>query len=205
MTLSKRMFDLVMALVLITLLIAPMVVLLLWLLAAEGRPVFFVSERMKTPHRAFRLWKLRSMKEDIHDQGVTGGDKANRLTPSGRWLRRFRLDELPQLWNILRGDMSFVGPRPPLRAYVERFPDLYADVLQNRPGVTGLASIICHGVEERRLQHCYTASETDAVYARVFVPRKAKLDLIYQRNQSLCLDIKLLWRTVSVLISGRFR
>lgn len=199
MPLSKRLFDLVLALLLVLLLAVPMALLLLWLLVAEDGPVFFVSERMKTPEVAFRLWKLRTMSNVAKDQGVTGGDKYSRVTRSGVWLRRFRLDELPQLWNILRGDMSFVGPRPPLRCYVERFPQFYGQVLQSRPGVTGLASLLCHRAEDRRLQQCQTPAETDAVYARVFVPRKAKLDLIYQHNQSLCLDLRLLFRTVSVL------
>ena len=205
MPVIKRMFDIGMALLLIAFLTGPMAILLLWLLVAQGRPIFFVSERMKTPNRAFGLWKLRSMTEATNDQGVTGGDKQNRLTQCGRWLRRSRLDEVPQLWNILRGDMSFVGPRPPLRVYVERFPELYADVLQSRPGVTGLASILCHRAEERRLQQCQTAAETDAVYARVFVLRKAKLDLIYQRHWTLCFDLCLLWRTVSALGLASFR
>jgi lipopolysaccharide/colanic/teichoic acid biosynthesis glycosyltransferase len=117
----------------------------------------------------------------------------------GHVLRRTRLDELPQLWNILRGDISFVGPRPPLRQYVERFPHLYARVLQSRPGITGLATLVYHAREERLLAACTTAVETDAVYVAFCIPRKARLDLIYQRKQTIQLDISLLMKTVSRL------
>ena len=98
------------------------------------------------------------------------------------------MDELPQMWNILRGDISFVGPRPPLPVYVTRFPDLYAQVLQSRPGVTGLASLVFAAHEEALLSRCATSDETDAIYARRCVPRKARIDLLYQRRRSLLLD-----------------
>ncbi|MFN3846558.1 MAG: sugar transferase, partial [Paracoccaceae bacterium] len=133
MTLSKRLFDISGALVLGAVLALPFSLLLVFLLVREGRPVFYVSERMRAPERPFMLWKLRTMRVTSGDTGVSGGDKADRVTPSGVWLRKYRLDEIPQLWNVLKGDMSFVGPRPPLRAYVERFPELYADVLKSRP------------------------------------------------------------------------
>jgi lipopolysaccharide/colanic/teichoic acid biosynthesis glycosyltransferase len=134
------------------------------------------------------------------DSGVSGGDKAGRVTPAGRWLRRFRLDEIPQLWNILRGEMSFVGPRPPLRQYVDRFPEVYARVLRSPPGITGLATLALHGWEERILSACRTAGETDAIYARRSIPRKARLDLIYQRHASVGFDAALLLRTAGRLI-----
>jgi lipopolysaccharide/colanic/teichoic acid biosynthesis glycosyltransferase len=129
--------------------------------------------------------------------GVSGGDKTSRITPTGRFLRRCRLDEVPQLWNVLKGDMSFVGPRPPLRLYVERFPRLYAQVLQNRPGITGLATLVFHRHEEKMLARCRDAAETDAVYARRCVPRKARIDLIYQRRRNVWMDFRLMVQTVA--------
>jgi lipopolysaccharide/colanic/teichoic acid biosynthesis glycosyltransferase len=111
------------------------------------------------------------------------------------------LDEIPQLWNILRGDMSFVGPRPPLRSYVERAPALYAAVLRSRPGLTGLATLHFRRHEERLLARCFTPQETDSVYARRCVPRKARLDLIYQRRPNLCADVAILWKTVMQVVN----
>ncbi|MGB8814221.1 MAG: sugar transferase [Paracoccaceae bacterium] len=204
MTVSKRISDLVLALLLATVVAVPFLVLLMILLLAEGRPLFYVAERMKTPDQSFDLWKLRTMRVAVADSGVSGGDKSARITRIGRVLRRTRLDEIPQLWNVFRGDMSFVGPRPPLRAYVERFPDLYAHVLKSRPGITGLATLEFHAHEERLLATCCSLEETDAVYARRCVPRKARLDLIYQDNQSLCFDFSLMGRTFARVFLRRF-
>lgn len=206
MTPQKRLFDLALALLLAVLLAVPFAVLVVVLWLTEGRPIFYVAERMRAPGQPFRLWKLRTMKVARSDSGVSGGDKADRITPMGRFLRRARLDEIPQLWNVIRGDMSFVGPRPPLRQYVERFPALYAEVLKSRPGITGLATLRFHGHEERLLAACRSAEETDAVYARRCVPRKAHLDLIYQRHQTLCFDLALMAETGGrVLLKRLFR
>ena len=203
MTPAKRALDLIAAVLLCLLLALPFAVLVVWLWAKEGRPVFYVSERMRAPDRPFRLWKLRTMRVAPADSGVSGGDKVSRITPTGRFLRRTRLDEIPQLWNVLRGDMSFVGPRPPLRQYVERFPALYAQVLRSRPGITGLATLRYHRHEERLLARCRSAAETDALYARACVPRKARLDLIYQRRRTVCMDIALMVETLARALRRR--
>lgn len=196
MTVSKRLFDIIAALGL-GLLLLPLVGLLALLVRLiDGAPVFFISERMKTPTTSFGLVKFRSMRPDRADAGVTGADKAGRITRMGGFLRRSRLDEVPQLWNILKGDMSFVGPRPPLRVYVQDYPALYGAVLRSRPGLTGLATLTYHAHEQRLLAQCQTAAETDAVYRRASIPRKARLDLIYQARRNLCFDIWLMIRTV---------
>ena len=196
MTPAKRVFDIVVAAGL-SLLLAPLILGVagvVWY--RDGRPVLYLSERMQTPDRAFFLWKFRTMTPVARDSGVSGGDKRARVTPTGRILRRYRLDELPQLWNVLRGDISFVGPRPPLRRYVEAFPELYAQVLRMRPGITGLATLAFHAREEALLARCRTAAETEAVYVRRCVPRKAQLDLIYARRRNLCFDLWLMFATL---------
>lgn len=199
MTLRKRIFDLFFASLLVIILGPILIGLLIWLYVKEGRPLFYVAERMKAPHEPFNLWKLRTMTLVDQDQGVSGGNKTQRITPTGAWLRAKRLDEFPQLWNILRGDLSFVGPRPPLREYVERFPDIYSEVLKSRPGVTGLATIRFHKHEDRLLSRCDTPEQTDDVYSRICVPRKARLDLIYQKHQSTCYDFDLVFQTIGNL------
>lgn len=196
MTWRKRLFDLFFVTLLIVILGPILLAVLIWLLWKEGRPVFYLAERMTTPTRSFRLWKLRTMTVVSQDTGVSGGDKAARITKTGAWLRSKRLDEFPQLWNILKGDLSFVGPRPPLRQYVEANPEIYAEVLKSRPGVTGLASIAYHKHEAALLARCTTAEETDAVYSRICIPAKARLDLIYQRHQNMCFDFDLVFQTI---------
>jgi len=196
MPLWKRIFDIVGVLVLAVPLVPVMAVTALVILLRDGRPIFFVSERMKTADQGFALVKFRTMRPDTADSGVSGGDKTARITRTGTFLRRTRLDELPQLWNILKGDMSFVGPRPPLRRYVVDYPGLYRRVLRSRPGVTGLATLIYHRHEEHLLRGCTTAAETDAVYRRACIPRKARLDMIYLQHQSLALDLWIIFRTL---------
>jgi lipopolysaccharide/colanic/teichoic acid biosynthesis glycosyltransferase len=203
MTPAKRSFDLVLAAVLALPVACAVALLAVAILLIDGAPVFHVGERMRSPGRAFGLVKLRSMRQGADDGGATGPDKAAAVTRLGPFLRRTRLDELPQIWNILRGDLSFVGPRPPLRRYVERSPELYALVLQSRPGVTGLATLCFRAHEERVLAACRSAAETDAAYMRRCVARKARIDLIYQRRRSLWLDLALILRTAGVPILTR--
>ncbi len=195
MTWGKRIYDLGAVFILGAFILPPFLVLLVYLFVKEGRPVFYVAERMSAPGKSFKLWKLRTMTVVAENSGVSGGDKAGRITPMGRKLRRTRADEIPQLWNVLRGDMSFVGPRPPLRTYVERFPDLYAKVLRSRPGITGLATITYHRHEERLLAQCVTADETERVYVERCIPVKAKIDLIYQKHSSICFDVSIMTKT----------
>ncbi len=192
MSFGKRLMDIVLALLLSVLLAPVILALALAVLLTDGRPVFFGSLRARAPGRNFRLWKFRTMTVDSADAGVTGGDKQQRITRIGGFLRRSRLDEFPQLWNILKGDISFVGPRPPLPRYVEMFPDLYAEVLRSRPGVTGLATLVYHETEEKLLKSCLTAEQTEAVYTRRCIPRKARLDLLYAKRRTLCSDLVLI-------------
>jgi len=199
----KRILDIAAALILGSVLVVPFSALLIYLLVREGRPVFFVSERMRTPDRPFPLWKLRTMRVADSDSGVSGGDKANRITPMGAWLRKYRADEIPQLWNVLKGDMSFVGPRPPLRLYVDRFPDLYARILRSRPGITGLATLHFHYREANLLRACKTPEETDHVYVTRCIPRKAALDLAYQRRRNVCTDFRLMVETLRRVVTRK--
>lgn len=196
MTPSKRLFDLIVAVILGLFLLPVLGVVALTILILDGRPVFYLSERMKTTTQGFTLVKFRTMKPVAHDTGVSGGDKSARITRTGSFLRRTRLDELPQLWNVIKGEMSFVGPRPPLRQYVEAEPALYTRILISRPGVTGMASVYFHRHEEWLLSRSRNTTETDSIYRRACVPRKARLDLIYQNRQTLCLDISLMFKTV---------
>ena len=196
---AKRALDLALTLPAAAVAAPVLAVIVPLMLATQGRPVLYVSERMRAPGRPFSLLKLRTMRPAAGDAGVSGGDKAGRITPMGRWLRRLRLDEIPQIANVLRGDMSVVGPRPPLRLYTEAFPETYAEVLRTPPGVTGLATLIYRRHEERLLARCATPEETHALYARACVPRKARLDRIYAARWSPGLDLWVLWRTLATL------
>lgn len=196
----KRILDIIFALMLLVPLSVVMLAVAAVLLVAQGRPLFYVAHRMRAPGQPFRLLKFRTMLREESDSGATGAHKHWRITPVGRFLRRTRIDELPQLFNILKGDMSFVGPRPPLPEFVERFPERYAQVLRNRPGVTGLATMIYHAHEDRIMASCPTAEATEAAYYRRCLPTKLRLDMIYQRRASLRIDMWIMWNTVMTVI-----
>lgn len=200
MSFGKRAFDVILALVLLVPLSVVIVVVAIVLLVTQGRPLFYVAPRMRAPGEKFNLLKFRTMLLEKDDFGATGAHKHWRITRVGRFLRRTRIDELPQLFNILRGDMSFVGPRPPLPEYVERFPALYNQVLKSRPGVTGLATMIYHAHEDRIMARCKTAEATEAAYYRRCLPTKLRLDLIYQRRRNLRVDLWIIWHTVMTVL-----
>lgn len=199
---AKRLFDLALALVLLVPGLPAILFLVALVRLRDGPPALYGSPRIGQGGRPFTLWKFRTMSNapDGREIGVSGGDKAHRVTALGRILRRTRLDELPQLWNVLRGDMSFVGPRPPAPQYVERFPELYAEVLTCRPGITGLATVMFHAHEEWILRGTATAEETDALYVRRCIPRKARLDLLYRDRRTLGLDLYLVYLTAGKLL-----
>lgn len=196
MTPLKRLTDILFAAPM-AIILAPVLLLVgLTILVLDGRPIFYVSDRAKGLDRTFRLVKFRTMRSDSTDSGASGGHKASRITRSGSFLRKYRLDEMPQLWNILKGDMSFVGPRPPLNTYVEKYPEIYGEVLKSRPGVTGMASIYFHAHEEFLLAKCSTPEENEHIYQSRCIPRKAHIDLLYARNRSFCFDLWLMLATV---------
>lgn len=199
MPISKRLFDLGLLLVTAPVTLVLGLFLFCLILCIDGRPVFYGAKRMKTADKSFTAYKFRTMRNGS-DQGVSGGDKQNRISPLGGFLRRTRLDELPQLWNIFRGDMSFVGPRPPDPYYVAQYPEIYGEILQSLPGLTGLATLHIHKFEERVLSVCETREETDAVYRRRCIPRKAHLDRLYlarlKQSGIICFDIRILISSV---------
>ena len=194
--LSKRLFDITLALVLLIPLGVVMIVVAGIMLIKQGRPILYTAPRMQTPDRSFRLYKFRTMRRVENDSGASGAHKRWRITKMGHVLRRTRIDELPQLFNIIKGDLSFVGPRPPLREYVERFPVMYGQVLASRPGVTGLATLIHHAHEDRILAECKTAEETERAYFQRCLPTKLRLDMIYQQKRTMALDLWIIWNTV---------
>jgi lipopolysaccharide/colanic/teichoic acid biosynthesis glycosyltransferase len=196
MTPMKRFLDVLAVLVLTPFLLPVGLIVALCIAVKDGRPIFYMAERMKTPNQSFKLIKFRTMTVKPAESGVSGGDKTSRITRTGAYLRRKRLDELPQLINVLKGDISFVGPRPPLREYVERFPAIYGQVLKSRPGITGLATVVYHAHEEKLLARSKSAAETDAIYCRACIPRKAHLDLLYQRKRNLRFDFYLMLKSV---------
>ena len=194
--------DQVFALLLLPLVLALLAVLYLVVVPLQGRPFIFASRRMRGMDQTFSLLKIRTMHpmDEVADQSALGGDQKWRVTRIGGLLRRTRLDELPQILNVLRGDIRFIGPRPPLAKYVALYPELYARVLADTPpGITGLATVILHAREERLLSACRSPEETDRCYRARCIPIKARLDLIYRRRRGWALNLMILWLTFARL------
>ena len=201
-----RLYNVAVATLLLVALSPTILLLAFLLLITQGPNILYFGPRMGKNQRPFQIIKFRTLcpkrARAITADRTLPAD-ANIETRLGKILREVRLDELPQLWNILRGDMSFVGPRPPLPRFVRLCPEIYAEVLKNRPGVTGLATLVFHKREERLLAQCHTQSETDAVYLRRCVPAKAKIDLIWARNRTVCFDLILILATVRRVFAFR--
>ena len=157
--------------------------------------VFFRQVRIGKDGKPFRIFKFRSMRKDNAGLKITTGNDS-RITPVGRLLRKSKVDELPQLINVLVGDMSFVGPRPEVADYVDLYTPYQRQVLQVRPGITGLASI-----RFRNENDLLTASDDpNRTYVEQIMPRKIDLDLEYIPHASVFYDIKLIFQTFAAVI-----
>ncbi|MBX3744343.1 MAG: sugar transferase [Verrucomicrobiae bacterium] len=161
----------------------------------DGGPVFFGQERMGRGGRPFRIWKFRTMVPNADRVGiaVTQG-RDPRITRVGRWLRRWKLDELPQLWNVLVGEMSLVGPRPEVPRYVALYDEGQREVLRLRPGITDVASLAFRHEEELLAG----ADDVEGFYVRECLPRKIALNLEYQAMATWWTDAGVVLRTLGL-------
>jgi len=194
---GKRAFDL-----LVTTLLAPLALpagLLCagLVLAMDGPPVLFRQSRMGRGGRPFEILKFRTMRPGPGPLVTGSGDP--RVTRLGARLRRAKLDELPQLWNVLRGDMSLVGPRPEVPVYVAARARDYRAIAGLRPGITDWASLVFEDEESVVRRH----AADPGFYQRVLLPRKLALARLYQRRQSWRTDIAILAGTVAVVLARR--
>ncbi|HWA41177.1 MAG TPA: sugar transferase [Gemmatimonadales bacterium] len=190
---GKRAGDFLLSGVLLLLFLPLLVLCGLAVWASDGRPVLFGQERVGLDGRSFRIVKFRTMRMSAGPLVTAAGDR--RVTPLGAMLRRWKLDELPQLWNVLLGEMSFVGPRPEVPYYVERNARWFRGIRRLRPGITDWSSLIFR--DEERLLAAHAGEP--AFYERTLLPRKVALARLYARHQSWQLDLGLLAATALIL------
>jgi lipopolysaccharide/colanic/teichoic acid biosynthesis glycosyltransferase len=197
---AKRLFDLVVAAIALLLLAPLLAALALWVRLDSPGPVFFRQQRVGRHGVPFRIHKFRSMVADAPARGLpltVGADP--RITRAGAFLRRTRLDELPQLIDVLQGTMSLVGPRPEVPKYVAHYPaDLRERVLAVRPGITDPSSLAY--IDEAAL--LAAAADPEREYIEVVLPAKLRAAAAYAERASLLTDLRVLLRTLGVLLTG---
>lgn len=193
----KRTFDLI-ASSLGLLLLSPLFLMLaIWIKIDSEGPVFYRQVRVGKGNRDFRLFKFRSMRVGSDRKGlITVGGRDPRVTRSGYYIRKYKLDELPQLINVFTGDMSLVGPRPEVRKYVDLYTPEQMHVLDVRPGITDPASIRYLNENELLAQ----VEDPDRYYVEVIMQDKLQLNLEYVEKQSFRFDLQLIFKTFSEII-----
>jgi lipopolysaccharide/colanic/teichoic acid biosynthesis glycosyltransferase len=185
-----RALDIVGSLGALILLSPLLLITAILILVCDGRPVLFRQTRVGRKGSPFRILKFRTMRGGSPGCAITALYDS-RITRIGGWLRKHKIDELPQLWNVLRGDMSLIGPRPEVPEFVEFSDTQWRDVLEVRPGVTDLASLAFRNEESL----FSPVADPEVYYRSVILPQKLHLNLRYQRSRSFLRDLKLLWMT----------
>lgn len=194
----KRLFDIVLSFLGLVLLLPLLLVLGVCVSVSSKGGVFYRQERVGLNGKLFKLYKYRSMRMNADKNGLlTVGSRDARITPIGYFLRKYKLDELPQLLNVLRGDMSLVGPRPEVKKYVDLYTLQQQKVLQVRPGITDYASLAYF--EENEL--LAKSNNPEKTYIEEVMPAKLKLNERYINEASLITDIKIILKTLGRILS----
>ena len=192
-----RFFDILFSIIGLVLL-SPLFTVLYFLIRIESQGGgFYSQERIGKNGKPFKLFKFRSMRIGSDKKGlITIGEKDNRITKTGFILRKYKLDELPQLWNVFIGDMSLVGPRPEVKKYTDLYTEEQKQVLQVRPGITDWASI--KYVDENKILG--ESKDPDDAYVNLIMPNKIKLNMLYIQHQTLGEYFKIIFTTFKEIV-----
>lgn len=194
----KRIFDIVASGIGLILLSPLFIILTIWIKCDSIGPVFYKQVRVGRNNMDFQLFKFRSMRVGSDKKGlITVGGHDPRITRSGYYIRKYKLDEFPQLINVFKGDMSLVGPRPEVRKYVDMYTEEQMHVLDVRPGITDLASIRYRN-ENELLEW---VNDPDKYYVEVIMPDKLRINLEYVARHSFTFDIRLIFQTFRAIVS----
>lgn len=192
-----RFFDIIFSIIGLVIL-SPLFIVLYLLIRIESKGGgFYSQERIGKNGKPFKLYKFRSMRIGSDKKGlITIGEKDKRITKTGFILRKYKLDELPQLWNVFIGDMSLVGPRPEVKKYTDLYTEEQKQVLQVRPGITDWASI--KYVDENKILG--EAKDPDEAYVNLIMPNKIKLNMVYIQHQTLGEYFKIIFTTFKEIV-----
>ena len=194
----KRLFDIIASLIGIIILSPILLLISLLIIFESGFPILYKQKRVGKENKDFFLLKFRSMNKGADKKGLlTIGEKDSRITRVGYYLRKYKLDELPQLLNVLTGNMSIVGPRPEVRKYVDLYSDDQKKVLSVKPGITDYASMEYTNENEILAK----STEPEQLYIEEVMPKKLFLNQKYIQEMGLITDIKIIFKTISKIIS----
>lgn len=197
----KRVLDLFLALILTIVLSPVMAVIAIWIKLDSRGPVFFRQERITRYGKPYRIFKFRTMVVDADKKGpLVTAKRDGRITRAGKWLRGVRLDELPQLLNVITGDMSFVGARPEVKKYVDRYTDEMFATLLLPAGITSRASIAFKDEDRIIEMHTAKGKNVDDVYVEEVLPPKMQYNFRYLRSFGILEDIKIMIDTVVAVL-----
>jgi len=193
----KRLFDLIICLPAVFLLLPVFILIAIWIKIDSHGPVFYLQERIGLNRMPFRIFKFRTMRINADQQGLlTVGGRDPRVTASGYYLRKFKLDELPQLINVLIGNMSLVGPRPEVKKYVDLYSQTQMKVLTVKPGITDYASI-AYADENELLAR---SADPEKTYIEEVMPAKLQLNLKYIEEQGVLTDLRIIFQTIQKIL-----
>ncbi|MCC6180697.1 MAG: sugar transferase [Bacteroidia bacterium] len=193
----KRLFDIIASLFGLLILSPLFILIALLIVLGSGFPVFYLQIRVGKNNQDFKLFKFRTMRKDSDKKGLlTVGGRDPRVTSIGYYLRKFKLDELPQLFNVIIGTMSLVGPRPEVRKYVNLYTTEQQKVLKAKPGITDYASIEYFSENELLAQ----SNNPEKTYIEEIMPAKLKLNQRYINEQGILTDIKIILKTIAKII-----
>ena len=194
----KRLMDIVLSLIVLACFFPFGILLAIFIILESKGGVFYRQERIGLKGVAFKLWKFRSMRPNAELQGkLTVGERDPRIPRVGAFVRKYKRDEFPQFINVLKGEMSVVGPRPEVIEYVRQYTERQRRVLEYKPGITDLASITFF--EENKL--LAQSEDPEATYLKEIMPDKIRINLEYQQNATVWSDIKVVWKTAMRMIS----
>ena len=195
----KRFIDIILAGIGVLVLVPVFIIITIFIKLGSKGSVFYRQKRVGKNGNEFLIWKFRTMSLDADKKGLlTIGGRDPRITEVGYYLRKYKLDELPQLFNVIAGEMSLVGPRPEVKKYTDLYDDRQRVVLSVKPGITDWASIKYSNENEILAQY----DDPEQAYVEKVMPEKLELNLQYISQQSLQTDFIILWKTIQKIFTG---
>jgi lipopolysaccharide/colanic/teichoic acid biosynthesis glycosyltransferase len=193
----KRAFDILVSIIILLLFLPVGIIMAFWILFESKGGVFYQQERIGKFGKPFLILKFRSMRKDADKLGKLTVGRDPRITQSGHFLRKFKLDEFPQFINVLKGEMSIVGPRPEVKEFVDLYTENQQQILNVKPGITDYASVEYFNENEILGK----SEDPHKTYIEIIMPAKIELNKKYLANPTLANDLSIMWRTFKRMVS----